>query len=181
MKKVLSLVYIYLVACMLASGQELTNAQGRFVTTRLAAPEAASPLGSPLRSPFPNPSPKLLDFWGNYYSGTVPGGPNYTRRGVLLLTGIDIGTSIMDVEAHQHCAHLGTCAEGNVYMPGGRAGEYAVKAALVGLTTLMGFALRRAPGDSRINHFHRKLWWYPQTLLAAGNTYGFSTSVRYFK
>jgi len=107
------------------------------------------------------------------------GDPNHGRRTPIILMGISMITAIMDVEGTQHCMTIGTCHEGNPLMPSSRLGAYAVKGALVGITTLSSFAWHRS-NLSRDHHIRRRFWWLPETEMIGINLAGFASSLPYW-
>jgi hypothetical protein len=137
------------------------------------------------RLPFPTfAQTRTADFWGNNGREAAThkfakGGPNYGKRAPLILVAVEIGTAIMDVEGNQHCQAIGTCAEGNFFMPSSRGGQYVVKAALIGLATFTSFAWRRAGPFPRYR-IRNKFWFLPETEMIGVNVAGFATSLQYW-
>ena len=80
-----------------------------------------------------------------------------------LLTMADIGVTVADVEATQHCISNHTCREGNPLLPSSRAGAYAVGLGVAGVETGLGWWMRRH-GKQR--------WWVPQTVNIAAHGIG---------
>jgi len=119
----------------------------------------------------------------DFHSGTASAGagaafvapaPPVKRRTAdpkfFLLSGIELGMAVFDVEMTQRCIASHHCREINPVMPASQAGQLSVNFALVACNSGISYWLKKRGS---------RLWWLPPSAGAAIHGIGVATGVEH--
>jgi hypothetical protein len=93
-------------------------------------------------------------------------------RSYLVLNGLHLATTILDIEMTQHCIADHHCREGNPLMPSSHVGQLTVGFALVGYGSFISYRLKR--------HSESRLWWIPPASGIVAHTIGTTSGIAHW-
>ena len=118
-----------------------------------------------------NVEPATASFGTGAVVRTVPAAaPRVADFKFYTANGFHLGMAVLDVEMTQRCIAAHRCREANPMMPSSQSGQLSVDFALVALTSVASYRLKKS---------HTKLWWLPPAAGAGIHGIGALTGLEH--